>query len=166
MNAPISPSKTFASRDREGALLSKHLYQTISPTVAVTLTFKQPFTVKTLGIDTLKKTCRLFLNRVNRRLYGSHAPRRKGYKVGSIGSIGYGPYGNHPHAHLALTAPPKLPSTQFISLVREIIRTTKGLDRQCEVKPCHDYRWVQYMLNQRKHDWIAELTYPAKHPSD
>ncbi len=164
---PLAFCKPKSSRKpRDFEALSEFLHQKICPSIAVTLTFKKNIHGASIGPDVMKSVCRLFLNRVNHKIYGRHAVRRKGFKLGVITALGRGASGDNPHSHMALTSPKKYSIDEFLVIVRKLASSTRGVDQQIHVVECHDHRWVRYGLDTFKHEWVPELTYEAVRPLD
>jgi hypothetical protein len=134
-------------------------------THAVTLTMHHP-PESGHGISNPEVTrrCRLFLNRINRRIYSRHGTRRKGYRIASVAFLGNGPYGDHPHAHLALQKPPDMTTDGFDRLLKEMATTTKGLGQQFDIKPYRDEGWLGYMVDHGFEGLMDQVTFAAVCP--
>ena len=134
-------------------------------THAVTLTMHHP-PESGHGISNPEVTrrCRLFLNRINRRIYSRHGTRRKGYRIASVAFLGNGPYGDHTHAHLALQKPPDMTHEAFEQILNVMASTTNGLGKEFDIKPYRNEGWLGYMLDHGFDGWMEKLTFTAVCP--
>ncbi len=133
-------------------------------THAVTLTMHRPEGGHAISKPEVTRRCRLFLNRINRRIYSRHGTRRKGYRIASVAFLGNGPYGDHPHAHLALQKPPDMTTDGFDRLLKEMATTTKGLGQQFDIKPYRDEGWLGYMVDHGFEGLMDQVTFAAVCP--
>ena len=132
-------------------------------THAVTLTMHRSEGGHGISNPEVARRCRLFLNRINRRIY-KHGTKRKGFRIASVVFLGNGPYGDHPHAHLALQKPPDLSHESFNQILKVMARTTKGLGQQFDIKPYRDVGWLGYMVDHGFEGWIDQATVAAVCP--
>lgn len=132
-------------------------------THAVTLTMHSPIIGSGTSKHEVERRCRLFLNRINRRIY-KHGTKRKGFSIASVAFLGKGQYGDHPHVHLAVQKPPDMTHEAFDRLLREMVTTTKGLGQQFDIKPYRDEGWLSYMIDHGFDGWMDKLTFTAKCP--
>lgn len=114
--------------------------------------------------ETVKKVCRLLLSRINRRIYGKHGTKRKGYRIASVAYLGMGAYGEHPHVHWALEKPPDLTSAQFSELISELVKSTKGFGKQYDIQDYFSERWISYMVDHGLDGWMEDVTFAAVCP--
>jgi hypothetical protein len=133
-------------------------------THAVTLTMHPPESGHGISNPEVARRCRLFLNRINRRIYSRHGTRRKGYRIASVAFLGNGPYGDHPHAHLALQKPHGISHKSFNQILNEMARTTNGLGQQFDIKPYRDERWLGYMVDHGFEGFMDQVTVAAVCP--
>ena len=133
-------------------------------THAVTLTMNRSCSGHAISKQEVERRCRLFLNRINRRIYSRHGTRRKGYRIASVAFLGNGPYGDHPHAHLALQKPPDMTTDGFDRLLKEMATTTKGLGQQFDIKPYRDEGWLGYMVDHGFEGLMDQVTFAAVCP--
>jgi len=133
-------------------------------THAVTLTLNPLRSEAEMNPIEIAKRCRLFLSRLNRRIYGRHGVRRKSFRVASAAVYGCGAYGTHPHIHLILQKPPKCTHEEFAQSIHSIASTTKGLAQQHVVKRYFSSGWINYMVEHGFEGWIDSATYTAKCP--
>jgi hypothetical protein len=132
-------------------------------THVVTLTMHRSVSAPYISTPEVCRRCRLFLNRLNRRIY-KHGTKRKGFRIASVAFLGGGAYLDHPHVHLALQKPPEITNEAFERLLNEMTRTTKGLGQQFDVKPYRDEDWLGYMVDHGFDGWIERLTFTAVCP--
>jgi hypothetical protein len=132
-------------------------------TIALTLTSGQLKYGGTIGTEEFLRRCRLFLSRLNRKIYG-HGVRRKNFRIASTAVLGRGLYGDSFHIHWVLSSPPDLPTDVFKELIRLIILTTKGLGQQFNIQTYYGERWLVYMLDHGFEGLITDLTFQAKCP--
>jgi hypothetical protein len=132
-------------------------------THAVTLTMHRPMNGHGTSNQEVERRCRLFLNRINRRIY-KHGAKRKGFRIASVAFLGNGSYGDHPHVHWALQKPPDMTNEAFDRLLREMASTTKGLGKEFDVKPYRDEGWLGYMFDHGFDGWMEKLTFTAVCP--
>ena len=130
----------------------------------MTLTMHRPESGHGISNPEVARRCRLFLNRINRRIYSRHGTRRKGYRIASVAFLGNGPYGDHPHAHLALQKPPDMTTDGFDRLLKEMATTTKGLGQQFDIKPYRDEGWRGYMVDHGFEGLMNQVTFAAVFP--
>jgi hypothetical protein len=130
----------------------------------VTLTYSQPNGLYTIGqIEALRRS-RLFLSRLNQKIFGRHGCRRSGFRIGSCAVLGWGVYGDHPHTHWLLTKPPEMTDEEFIRLINVIASTTRGIGKERDIQTVFSNRVVEYLVNHGFEGWIAQLTFAAKCP--
>jgi hypothetical protein len=162
LQCPVfEPSSSFKQRSQKLRWLSG----LADWTHAVTLTMQRPKSVHGISKPEVARRCRLFLNRINRRIY-KHGQKRKGFRIASVAFLGNGPYGNHPHAHLALQKPPDMSHKSFNLILNEMARTTKGLGQQFEIKPYRDEGWLGYMVDHGFEGLIDQVTFSAVCPKN
>lgn len=112
----------------------------------------------------VEKRCRLLLSRINRRIYGRHGVRRKGFRIASVAFQGRGAYGDHPHVHWAFQKPPDLSHITFYELLHEMASTTKGIGKQFDVQYYFGKGWLGYMIDHGNEGWMQALTFTAVCP--
>jgi hypothetical protein len=132
-------------------------------TVALTLTAAKSKYRVAIGVEGFLRCCRLFLSRLNRKIYG-HGTRRKSFRIASAAVIGHGLYGDNLHIHWVLAGPPEMPTDSFKELVRLIILTNKGLGQQFNIQTYYGQFWLLYMLDHGFEGVITDLTFQAKYP--
>ena len=132
-------------------------------THVVTLTMHCSANNHEINKEQVARRCRLFLNRINRRIY-KHGTKRKGLRIASVAFAGDGAYGDHPHVHLALQKPPDMTTERFDRLLKEIATTTKGIGQQFEIKSYRDEGWLGYMVDHGFDGLMAQLTFTAVCP--
>jgi len=132
-------------------------------THAVTLTMHLPEGGHGINNLEVARRCRLFLNRINRRIY-KHGIKRKGFRIASVAFLGGGSYGDHPHVHWALQKPPDMTNEAFERLLKKMARTTKGLGQQFDVKDYRDEDWLGYMFDHGFEGLMEKLTFTAVCP--
>lgn len=132
-------------------------------THAVTLTMHRFEDGHGISNPEVERRCHLFLNRINRRIY-KHGTKRKGFRIASVAFLGDGPYGDHPHVHLAVQKPPDMTHEAFDRLLRGMASTTKGLGKEFDIKPYRDEGWLGYMVDHGFEGWIDQATVAAVCP--
>ena len=130
----------------------------------VTLTYKQPSGTYLLGQIEVLRRSRLFLSRLNRKIFGRHGCRRSGFRIGSCAVLGWGIYGDHPHTHWLLTKPPEMTDEEFNRLINLIASTTSGISREREIQTIFSDSVVEYLVNHGFEGWIDQVTFVAKCP--
>lgn len=130
--------------------------------LSVTLTFLRNKAGASLPISSIEKCCRLFLSRLNRRIFTRNGVRRNGYRIASAAVLGTGAYGDHPHAHWVLACPNGMTKDFFANLVAEVARSTKGVGLQIDVKPYRDKGWLDYMIDHGFEGLIDQVCFSAK----
>lgn len=111
-----------------------------------------------LGDVEVQRRCRLLLSRINRRIYGKHGTRRKGYRIASVAYQGAGAYGDHPHVHWAFQKPADLSHKAFNELLCEMASSTKGIGKQFDVQNYFGEGWLGYMIDHGNEGWMHSLT--------
>jgi hypothetical protein len=129
-------------------------------THAVTLTIHRSEGGYGISNQEVDRRCRLFLNRINRRIY-KHATKRKGFRIASVAFLGNGAYGDNPHVHWAFQKPSEMTPAVFDRLLREMCRTTKGIGQQFDVKDYRDEGWLGYMVDHGFEGLMEKLTFTA-----
>ena len=161
-SSPSAPSRfRFSQSERCQSIL--WLMAQANWTHAVTLTMHRPINGNGTSKHEVERRCRLFLNRINRRIY-KHGTKRKSFRIASVAFLGNGPYGDHPHAHLALQKPLEMSHESFNQILNVMARTTKGLGQQFDIKPYREEGWLGYMVD---HGWgglMDQLTFTAVCP--
>lgn len=132
-------------------------------THAVTLTMHRSKNGYEISKQEVEKRCFEFLSRINRRIY-KHGTKRKGFKIASVAFLGGGSYGDHPHVHWALQKPPDMTNEGFERFLKKMIRTTKGLGQQFDIKPYRDEGWLGYMVDHGFDGLMEKLTFAAVCP--
>lgn len=157
-----SPSGGFS----EKAKLSKYATPWLSNLgdwdLSVTLTFSRNKAGAHPPISSIQKCCRLFLSRLNRRIFTRNGVRRNDYRIASAAVIGTGAYGDHPHAHWVLACPKNMTKVIFANVVAEVARSTKGVGLQIDVQPYRDKGWLNYMIDHGFDGLIDQVCFPAK----
>jgi len=130
----------------------------------VTLTYSQPNNTYTIGQIEVLRRSRLFLSRLNRKIFGRHGCRRSGFRIGSCAVLGWGVYGDHPHTHWLLTKPLEMTDEEFNRLINVIASTTRGIDKERDIQTIFSDRVVEYIVNHGFDGWIDQVTFAAKCP--
>ena len=133
------------------------------PTHAVTLTFKryEQDTKKPWSVPIIKKSTKVFLDRLNKNVFGKHA-KKSNKCLMSVVVIGTGIYGDHPHAHLALQKPANLPWDKFTELIAKAIKTSSWIDRESAIESYISEGWLEYMVEHGEEDLLIDLCTPAR----
>lgn len=130
----------------------------------VTLTYSQPSGSYTIGQIEVLRRSRLFLSRLNRKIFGRHGCRKSGFRIGSCAILGWGAYGDHPHTHWLLTKPPEMTDEEFNRLINVSASTTRGIGKERDIQIVFSNRVVEYIVNHGFDGWIDQLTFAAKCP--
>jgi len=128
----------------------------------VTLTYKRLKDDRVASSAQVLKSSRLFLSRLNRRVYGRHGVRRQGFRIGSCAVMGWGAYGDHPHTHWLLAKPPQIEELDFAHLIQVMASTTHGIGVELDLQPYFSPRVIEYMLGHGFDCWIDQVTFEAK----
>jgi hypothetical protein len=99
---------------------------------------------------------------MNTSVYG-HGATRKGYRIASIGSLGFGAYGTHPHVHLSLEMPHAFDAKGFTNLIYSNAKKIALINRELKVKPIYSTGWTYYMVNHGNDSILYDLCHAA-HP--
>jgi len=132
-------------------------------THAVTLTMHRSKNGYEISKQEIEKRCFEFLSRINRRIY-KHGTKRKDYRIACVAFLGGGSYGDHPHVHWALQKPPDMTNEGFERLLKKMVRNTKGLGQQFDIKPYRDEGWLGYMVDHGFDNLMEKLTITAVCP--
>ena len=130
----------------------------------VTLTYSQPNGSYTIGQIEVLRRSRLFLSRLNRKIFGRHGCRRSGFRIGSCAVLGWGVYGDHPHTHWLLTKPLEMTDEEFNPLINVIASTTRGIGKERDIQTIFSDCVVEYLANHGFEGWIDQVTFAAKCP--
>lgn len=129
-------------------------------THAVTITFLR----SQLGVAPSKvtacKAAKHLVNTLNRNLLGRGRVHR-GHRIGSVAVFGTGPYGDHPHVHLAIAGPSGLPHETVTKEIYHAIHCARGLGRKLVIKPYKDVGWIHYMIDHCSDGFDVVLVPPA-----
>ena len=158
-----SPLFAVASRSKLRSQKISWLAELANWTHAVTLTMHRPKNGYGISNGEVERRCVLFLNRINRRIY-KHGTKRKGFRIASVAFLGNGPYGDHPHVHLALQKPPDMTHEAFEQILNVMASTTKGLGKEFDIKPYRDEGWLGYMVDHGFDGWMERLAITAVCP--
>jgi len=109
----------------------------------VTLTYKRLKDDRVASSAQVLKSSRLFLSRLNRRVYGRHGVRRQGFRIGSCAVMGWGAYGDHPHTHWLLAKPPQIEELDFAHLIQVMASTTHGIGVELDLQPYFSPRVIE-----------------------
>ena len=130
----------------------------------LTLTYKPPRGGRVPSRVQVLKSSRLFLSRLNRRVYGRHGVRRHGFRIGSCAVLGWGAYGDHPHTHWLLAKPPQIEEPEFAQLIHVMASTTHGIGVERDLQLYFSPRVIEYMFGHGFDCWIDQVTFEAKCP--
>lgn len=130
----------------------------------LTLTYKPDRNNRVLNSAEVLKSSRLFLSRLNRRVYGRHGVRRNGFRIGSCAVLGWGAYGDHPHTHWLLAKPPQIEEPEFAQLIHVMASTTHGIGVERDLQAYFSRRVIEYMFAHGFDCWIHQVTFEAKCP--
>ena len=165
--------KTFGSNASPTALAragrvarqthSQWLCNLANLTHALTLTMTRTANGLHPGHDEVLRRCRLFLNRVNCRLFKRRGTKR-GYRIASVAFLGWGSYGNNPHVHWVLEKPRDQSDRAFEGMLQRIAETTAGIGDQPDIQQYFSVGWLSYMVDHGFEGWQPALTFAAKCP--
>lgn len=130
----------------------------------LTLTYNRAKDDRVPSSTEVLKSSRLFLSRLNRRLYGRHGVRRQRFRIGSCAVLGWGAYGEHPHTHWLLAKPPQIEEQEFTHLIHLMASTTHGIGVELDLQPYFSPRVIEYMLGHGFDCWVDQVTFEAKGP--
>jgi len=129
-------------------------------THAVTITFPRSKLGVAPSARTACKATRHLVNALNRNLLG-RGNVHKGHRIGSGFVFRTGPYGDHPHIHMALAAPSYLSYASMAKEIDHAIKCTRGLGRKFVIKSYNDSGWIDYMLDHCSDGFDIELISPT-----
>ena len=102
-----------------------------------------------------------YLRRLDATCFGPSKARR-GHRVGSAVSFGWGVYDDHPHLHLSLAVPSETTQKRFAELVVIAARRTYWIDRLHVIKPYRDRGWMSYLVDHGMDNVILDLVRPSQ----
>jgi hypothetical protein len=129
-----------------------------------TLTYTQPRGHYIVGKFEVLRRSRLFLSRLNQKVFGRHLCRRKGFRIGSCAVLGWGAYGCHSHTHWLLAKPPHMDDEKFNRHIEQIASTTRGIGKERDIQIVFSNDLVDYLVNHGFENWIDQVTFAAKCP--
>ena len=129
-----------------------------------TLTYSQPRGQFIVGKIEVLRRSRLFLSRLNRKIFGRHGCRRSGFRIGSCAVLDWGVYDNHPHTHWLLAKPPQMTDAEFNHHIEQIASNTRGIGKERDIQTIFSERVVEYLVNHGFEGWIDQVTFVAKCP--
>ena len=130
----------------------------------VTLTYSQSNGSYTIGQIEVLRRSRLFLSRLNKKVFGRHRCRGNGFRIGSCAVWGCGAYGCHPHTHWLLAKPLHMDDEMFNRHIEQIASTTRGIGKERDIQTIFSDRVVHYIVNHGFDGWIDQVTFAAKYP--
>ncbi len=145
---------------RVNAAVTEWLHSLCPWTLAVTVTHKRKDRRGLpISAGVLMQTARHFLARLNSACFGARRAKR-GCTVGFAATYGHGAYGDHPHLHLTIAAPPGVDEKQLAVMVKTAVAQTYWLDRQKKIESYRDIGWIAYVTAHGTDNWIVDLTRP------
>ena len=131
--------------------------------LAITITFCRwrKSAQQALNHDIAVSTIREFIKRLNREIF-NHSAKRRGNTIGSVVVVGRNSPDGHLHAHLALTAPPKMSIAEFKALTRKSAARFNWIDKQCDFQPYRNRRWFKYMAKHGTESLILDCCNKAR----
>lgn len=88
----------------------------------------------------------------------------KGHHVASAAVIGWGPFGTHPHAHLALSTPLIMSDESLQERFEQAADKTIWLARERVVTPYRDSGWIDYLIDHSLDSLVVSLLRPGSDP--
>jgi len=133
------------------------------PSHAVTLTFKRidKSTGQCWNLEIVKKSCRVFLAILNKKLFGNSAIRQ-GKCIGAAVILDRGRFKCNPHAHLALVAPSDMSFEVFEGLIHISARLTWWVKGEGHVKAYWSEGWLGYMIDHGSDCLLLDLCTTGK----
>lgn len=116
--------------------------------MAVTLTMRKRASGLTCGHMEASRNFRHFMNRVNRRIFGS-ASKRYGKKL-QVFPVLESNADDRLHYHILVDRPDRITAAEFDSLIREEWSQTTFGYHEVDVKPVHDDGWLSYLCKGRQ----------------
>ncbi len=115
-------------------------------THAVTVTFVTSREGQFLTSSIIEDSIKHLLRRIDVACYRGRGRRSKA-NVGSMVVVSPPLPGTHPHAHMALSAPPDHTYGEFYGVIESAIRKTHWLNHQYAVRQYRSEGWISYCLD-------------------
>jgi hypothetical protein len=131
-------------------------------TMMVTLTFRRQSArgyrvTKTAVEAALRRVLRL----INCDLFGKRRTN-KGWTIASAGTVDFGSFGDHPHAHLLLEAPAGVSEEQLCAVVERAAQRTSLVDRQRVYRQYVDVGGAEYLMKHGTDRMVVPLLTAAR----
>ena len=167
-SVPLSaaqPLKTHSIHAiNERAVWSEWLHEFAAWSLAVTITFKRYHQGQSLNHSIAQAALRHTLRVLDVACYEKRGVKH-GQHVGSAAVISWGAYGQHPHAHLALSAPLAMSVDALQERFEQAADKTKWLARERVVKPYKDAGWFDYLIDHNTDNFVVSLLRPGSDPA-
>jgi hypothetical protein len=82
---------------------------------------------------------------------------KQGKAVPSAVVIGWGAYGDHPHAHIALATPPGLSYQELVDRFEKAASRTQWIHHERVVVPYRDAGWAAYLVHHDPENLVLSL---------
>jgi hypothetical protein len=130
-------------------------------TMMVTLTFRR-FGPRGFKVTeaTVQSALERLLRLINCDLFGKRRTNR-GWTVAHATTVDWGVHGDHPHAHMLLTAPDGVTDRQMCAVVERAVRRTSIFNRERRYKQYYSAGGSKYLIGHGTDRMVVSLTAPA-----
>ncbi|MGA0840399.1 MAG: hypothetical protein ACO3P1_10955 [Pseudomonadales bacterium] len=126
---------------------------------AATVTFRRHVGAQSINRGLAEAALRHKLRVLDVICFGKNRVKR-GSVVQSAVVLGWGTYGQHPHAHLALATPPGMSDADLAARFEEAARHTEWLNQERVVRPYTSAGWAEYMVGHGPENLVLSLLRP------
>lgn len=130
-------------------------------TIMVTLTFGR-FGPRGFKVTqtTVQSALERLLRLINCDLFGKRRTN-KGWTIAHAVTFDWGAYGDHPHAHLLLTAPDGVTDRQLCAVVERAARRIRIVNRERRYKQYYSSGGTEYLIDHGTDRMVVSLIAPA-----
>ena len=124
--------------------------------LAATITFKRSIKSQPINQIIAESALRYSLRVLDAHYFGKNGIK-KGYCVASAAVIEWGPYGTHPHAHLALATPQGKTYEDIHEQFDHALERTQWINKEKKLIPYRDIGWANYMISKGSQNMVFSL---------
>ena len=167
-SVPLStaqPLKTHSIHEiNERVVWSEWLHGVAAWSLAVTITFKRYHEGQSINHSIAQAALRHTLRVLDVYCFGKRGVKQ-GQHVGSAAVISWGAYGQHPHAHLALSTPLVMTDKALQERFEQAADKTYWLARERVVTAYRDAGWCDYLIDHSPDNVVVPLLRPGSDPA-
>lgn len=124
--------------------------------LAATITLRRYLHGQAVNLSNAEAALRHMLRVLDVSCYGKRGVKQ-GKAVPSAVVIGWGAYGEHPHAHVALATPPGLSYQELADHFEKAASRTQWIHHERVVVPYRDAGWAAYLVHHDPENLVLPL---------